>query len=119
MDTQPLIRPVFAELLAAIRSLQVENQALQAQNKRLVEALREINEACGTANPSSFNQIKEAVQAGVEISEEALSTLPAETLEAERRREEVIRAAKMFIAKVCPPGYLENRVIDLEVYENS
>lgn len=40
-------------------------------------ALREINEICGTANPSAFNQIKEAVVGAVGLSDQALADVAA------------------------------------------
>lgn len=84
LEENPLLRPIFSQLVATI-------EALQAQNKRLVEALQNLISAHRSelrCNGKTGEESRILFQA-----QKALSTLPAEALEAERRREEVIRAA--------------------------
>lgn len=114
-------------------------EALQAQNKRLVEALEGIRPFAEACKSHEFNgkYPGKAVYGfnGVNLTFdtlnqvlEALSTLPTEALEAERRREEVIMAAKAWnaIASEFPesPEYwglyleaLSDKVANLEALE--
>ena len=70
------------------RNAIAEIEALQAQNKRLVEALQEIIQKL----KPHWGHVNE-IGGSVLVADKALSTLPAEAIEAERRREEVVRAA--------------------------
>jgi hypothetical protein len=55
------------------KTLQEKLKTLSARESKLVEALKEIGNACGTVNFSSHNQMREAIEAALSISDAALA----------------------------------------------
>ena len=98
----------------------------QSQIKGLVEALEEAIQAIENLRSLTFDSLghwelrqnsvpgAQSTQA-LKLSEKALSTLPADFLEKERKREAVIRAAKEYIAatKIAIINDEEDRFEDL------